>query len=66
MGKTRAEIQKQYRERKKLREGEEYMEKERERKRKYYVKTSDLSAKKLKKRREVRKRVKKYYDSKKA
>ena len=42
------------------------MEKERERKRKYYVKTSDLSAKKLKKRREVRKRVKKYYDSKNA
>ena len=37
MAKSKAEIQKAYRERKKLREGEAYLKKERERIKAYYV-----------------------------
>ncbi|XP_060565544.1 uncharacterized protein LOC132724624 [Ruditapes philippinarum] len=52
MGKTRAEIQREYRERKKAKLGEEFMKKERERVRNYYVPASELSNKKRKERNE--------------
>ena len=41
MAKTNAEKQKEYRERKKL-ESDEFLEKERKRQKKYYVKTTQL------------------------
>ena len=44
MGKSRAEIQKAYRERRALREGHAYRKKEVERVKKYYVPTSDLTS----------------------
>ena len=52
MGKSRAEIQKAYRERRALREGHAYRKKEVERVKKYYVPTSDLTSSARKKRRE--------------
>ncbi|XP_060564869.1 uncharacterized protein LOC132724071 [Ruditapes philippinarum] len=61
MGKSRAEIQRAYRERKKASEGEKYFEKERKRTRSYYVPTVKRSKKDLATRREkVRKNVQKY------
>ena len=66
MVKSRAEIQRDYRERKKRIEGESYKKRERERRQKYYVKTSELSTPELKKRREqTLNRVKKHYAKKK-
>ena len=50
MAKTNAEKQREYRERKKL-ESKNFLEKERKRPRKYYIKTSQLTKKKLKQRR---------------
>ena len=47
MAKTNAEKQKEYRERKKL-ESDEFLEKERKRQKKYYVKTTQLKKKELK------------------
>ena len=56
---SKAERQRQYRERKKLKEGGNYLEKERERKRKYYVPAKDLPEPELLRRRsEVVERVK--------
>ncbi|XP_053373914.1 luc7-like protein 3 [Mercenaria mercenaria] len=52
MGKSRAQIQKEYRDRKKAKLGEEYMQKERERVRKYYIPAKELSNKKRKERNE--------------
>lgn len=49
MGKTRAEIQRKYRERKKAKLGEDYHKAERERVRKYYLPAAALSNKKRKK-----------------
>lgn len=57
MGKTRAEIQRQYRERKKAKEGEHYLERERERNRKNYVPIAARTKKDQKTRRE---KVRKY------
>ncbi|CAG2223343.1 unnamed protein product [Mytilus edulis] len=51
MGKSRAEIQKAYRDRKKEKDGNAYLQKERERVKRYYVDTSALSKKKLEQRR---------------
>ena len=66
MAKSKAEIQKAYRERKKLAEGERYLEKERQRRRRYYVPRSQMNETQLK---EVRRRnnedVKKNYRKKK-
>lgn len=64
--KSRAEIQKAYRERKKLESnGEAFMEKERERKRKAYVKVSELDTSALKRRRmEVNGRVRRFREKK--
>lgn len=45
MGKSKAEIQRAYRERKKLREGEDYFRKERARVTGYYVPIADQSKK---------------------
>ncbi|XP_067662907.1 uncharacterized protein [Haliotis asinina] len=52
MGKTRAEIQRDYRRRKIEKEGENYHRKERERMRKYYVPISERSQKDVRKRRQ--------------
>ena len=52
MGKSRAEVQRAYRERKKAKEGELYLTKERQRVKKYYVPTNSLPKKNLKERRE--------------
>ena len=61
MGKTRAEIQKEYRERKKLLDPS-YTEKERKRKKDAYIPAAQLSATQLKKRRiEVNQRVQQHY-----
>lgn len=61
MAKTNAERQKAYRERKKAKDGSEYLEKERLRQKKNYTKVKDLSERELKKRREaVRMRVTKH------
>ena len=58
MAKTNAEKQKEYRERKKLQSGS-FLEKERKRQKKNYVKTAELTKKQLKERREkVNERVK--------
>ena len=43
MSKTRAEIQRAYRERNKQKEGSQYLQKERERVKKYYIAPSELS-----------------------
>ena len=43
MAKSRKKIQKEYRERKKKSMGQEYFKKERERTKKYYVATAELS-----------------------
>ena len=61
MAKTNAQRQKEYRERKKAEPGEKFLEKERKRQKKYYIKTKTLSAKELKDRREnVKHRVRKH------
>ena len=49
MAKTNAERQREYRERKKAQSGSTYLEKERKRQKKYYVKAKDLSKKELEK-----------------
>ena len=51
MGNPKAQVQKEYRERKKRQEGESFLEKERKRVKKYYVKTSDLTTKERKEQR---------------
>ncbi|KAJ8301685.1 hypothetical protein KUTeg_020672 [Tegillarca granosa] len=51
MGKSRAEIQRSYRERQKLKEGKKYLEKESERVKKYYKPPTELTPQALKKRR---------------
>ena len=61
MAKTNAERQRQYRERKKAKEGLKYLEKERARQKRNYTKVKDLSKKELKERREaVKLRVQKH------
>ena len=61
MPKTNAERQKDYRERKKMKLGDVYLEKERKSQKQFYVKVSALSNADAKKRREgIRERVKKY------
>ena len=66
MAKTNAEKQKEYRERKKL-ESDEFLEKERKRQRKHYVKTTQLKKKELKERRQaVKERVQRSRAQKKA
>jgi len=61
MGKTRAEIQRTYRKRKKALEGEKYLEKERKRSKANYIPTVKRSKKYLANRREtVRKNVQKH------
>jgi len=57
MGKSKAEIQRQYRERKKLREGEAYLKRERERVKGYYVPIAEMPKKKAKQR---RKKIREY------
>lgn len=62
---SRAEIQKRYRERKKLEEGRGYLEKESRRQRKYYVPVANLSTSEKRKRNEsIKKRVRKHRLSK--
>ena len=51
MAKSRAEIQRAYRERKKLESGEEYLRKEKERAKKYKISIDLLSAEQLEQRR---------------
>ena len=51
MGNPKAQVQKEYRERKKRQEGESFLEKKRKRVKKYYVKTSDLTTKERKEQR---------------
>ena len=66
MAKTNAEKQIEYRERKKL-ESDEFLEKERKRQKKYYVKTTQLKKKELKERiQAVKERVKRSRAQKKA
>ena len=62
MGKPRAQIQKEYRERKKRQEEESFLKKkERKGVKKYYVKTSNLTTKERKERRKSRReRLKKF------
>ena len=65
MGRSRAEIQRAYRERKKA-QGGDFLEKDRKRKREAYVPVAKLSSKELKKRRQdVNARVKKHCQRKK-
>ena len=52
MALTKAEVQRRYRERKKLKEGQEYMEKERKRKRESYIPVASLNEHELKKKKE--------------
>ena len=52
MGKSRAEIQRDYRERKKLKEGRQYLDRESERVKKYYKPSAELSRRDLRQRRE--------------
>lgn len=54
MGKTRAEIQRVYRERKKQKEGSQYLQKNRERVKKYYIASSELSRSDRKKRNAIK------------
>ena len=66
MGKPRAQVQKEYRERKKTKEGEKYLSKERTRQKKNYIKVEDLKSDDAKKRREkIRERVRKHRQAKK-
>ena len=66
MGKTQAEIQKAYRERKKLKEGVEYLDRETKRVMKYYTPVSDVSKKKANERRKRnRENVKRHRQKKK-
>ena len=66
MGKPRAQVQKEYRERKKTKEGETYLAKERARQKKNYIKVEDLKSDDAKKRREkTRERVRKHRQAKK-
>jgi len=66
MAKSRSQIQKEYRERKKLKEGDGYLKKETERVKRYYVPTSELSDRKLMKRRKkVRRAMRKTREKKK-
>lgn len=66
MGKSKAEIQRAYRERKKLREGEDYFRKERARVKGYYVPIAEQSKKKANDRRKkVREAVRKHRENKK-
>ena len=66
MGKPRAQVQKEYRERKKTKEGETYLAKERARQKKNYIKVEDLKSDDAKKRREkIRERVRKHRQAKK-
>ena len=61
MVKSRADIQREYRRRKKEKEGEEYLEKERKRVKGYYVPIQDRTPAERKKRREnVRKFVRQH------
>lgn len=63
---SRAEIQKRYRERKKVKEGEQFLAKERARQKKYFVPIASLSRRDKEKRRQsVRERVQKYRKKKK-
>ena len=48
MGKTRAEIQKDYRERKKLKFGREYLDKENNRVKQYFVPAAEFTKSQLK------------------
>lgn len=65
MGKSKAEIQRAYRERKKLREGEDYFRKERARVTGYYVPIADQSKKKANERRKkVKEAVRKHRENK--
>lgn len=65
MALSRAEIQRRYREKKKETD-KNYMQRERDRKRKSYVPVAELDNSQLKKRRlSVKKRVQKYYQRKK-
>ena len=52
MGKSRAEIQREYRERKKKKEGILFLQKERDRVRKYYIPSKELTKSERKKRNE--------------
>ena len=64
MAKTRAEIQKAYREQKKAKEGSAYLNNEVKRVQKYYRRTVDLSKTELEKRREkIRESVNKHRES---
>lgn len=66
MGKSKAEIQRAYRERKKLQEGEDYFRKERARVKGYYVPIAEQSKKKANDRRKkVREAVRKHRENKK-
>ena len=66
MGKPRAQVQKECRERKKTKEGETYLAKERARQKKNYIKVEDLKSDDAKKRREkTRERVRKHRQAKK-
>lgn len=66
MGKSKAEIQRAYRERKKLREGEDYFRKERARVKGYYVPIAERSKKKANERqKKVREAVRKHRENKK-
>lgn len=61
MGKSKAEIQREYRERKKLQEGEGYLKRERARVKGYYVPIAEQSKKKANERRKkVREAVRKH------
>lgn len=63
---SRAEIQKGYRERKKAKEGESYLRKERTRRMKYYVPSAELSTKERKRRnKQNAERVKKHREKRK-
>ena len=65
MGKPRAQIQKEYRERKKQLDEEKFLEKERKRVKKYYVKTNLLTNKEKKERRKsTLERVRRFRKSK--
>ena len=66
MGESRAQIQREYRERKKAELGQDYYQKERQRIKKYYVPTSNLSKpQQTKRRQKVREQVKRFHKQKK-
>ena len=67
MGKSRAEIQKAYRQRLKEKNNEEYLRRERERMRRTYVPSNELSQRDKKRRNELnREKLKRFYDRKRA